>query len=96
VTDLICEGACNPTLPTFDRVAEFYAVNVLPDAKGRSRDDAATVFEILVSERMKLRHVLHRRLSSNRWACTVCGCERKYGAQDVSADWYRQKLGRTA
>lgn len=91
MADLICEGVCNPTLPTFDDVASFFAGNVLGVNAQRSKPEVVTLLEIVIAERKKLRHTEHRHVGGNRWACTDCGTERQYGAKDEAMPrWERR------
>jgi hypothetical protein len=99
MADLICEGSCNPTLHTFDAVASFYADNVICNDGHRRREDALSLFAILVNERKKLRHTAHVYRHGRLWACGTCGAERKYGAPlDVPAfgSWGRQTASQRA
>jgi hypothetical protein len=93
MADLICEGSCNPTLHTFDSVAEFYAYGVIGANVGRRKPEAVTLLDLVITERKKLRHTAHTYVAGNRWACGTCGAERKYGAAlDVPSafSWGRQ------
>ena len=80
MVSLICEGACNPSLPNFDAAAEVYA-ELMADG---IRDEK--VRDYLIRERQRLGYTLHGHRFGNRWACTVCGCERQYGPGRLSID----------
>lgn len=82
MTLLICEGACNPSLPAFDEAADLYAEARQGGLDGVGDD----LMAYLEAERRKLQHTPHEQLAGARWACTVCGCERKYG-DDRSIGW---------
>lgn len=78
---LICEGACNPALPAFDAAAQAYAMFMRLD--GQAPADVMTSLE---RYRLLLKHTEHEQIAGNRYGCTVCGCERKYGADRWSID----------
>ena len=86
---LICEGVCNPSLPTYDWFAERYA-----EALAGSGVNAELMAHIETQAR-QLKHTTHRGIGPTRYACLVCGTERRYGAKDwpttrlspVEASW---------
>lgn len=83
---LICEGACNPSLPAFDAAASAYASWMKLDGH-----PPGNVMTSLERYRRLLKHTPHEHIAGNRYACTVCGCERQYGPAwaALTADGWR-------
>ena len=80
MTLLICEGVCNPALPSFDAAAAAYAAQL------SSSGVTALVLDYLIAKRQTLRHTEHLHLFRNRYACGECGCERQYGPREFAME----------
>ena len=87
---LICEGMCNPALPTFDALAADYTeASIAASGDARVTDTAERIFTALVAARKRLQHTDHQRVIGNRYVCLTCGAERKYGPaySELRQDW---------
>ena len=85
MVDLICEGACNPWLPTFETAADEYAKFMRNEYFGPESPEAAHWLERVRECRQRLVHTPHRHRYGEYWACSVCRAERRYPAPMVAA-----------
>jgi hypothetical protein len=70
---LICEGACNPTLKAIDALAE----RVVHD---RRKDRiVASDYDAMVRGQRALTYTEHRYINDQNAVCEVCGSHRGFG-----------------
>jgi hypothetical protein len=89
---LVCEGACNPTLPILDAAVKaernvrkdkhgHHAVETFASiVPGRSKSIVPPISDELGVRLRTLVHTPHEPVKgdSDRYACTVCGCGRRF------------------
>jgi hypothetical protein len=74
IADLLCEGACNPTLPALDA-----AVAKERSAYAYHGEKLLSVSEPLLELLNALHHTPHLALTDTRWKCAECGHARQWG-----------------
>ena len=77
MSQLICEGACNPGLRVTDEMLFAFRGTVA----GRAEDGpVVTPPEELLAALHRLRHTAHRRTEAPHiWRCVVCDRGRRWG-----------------
>ena len=78
---LICEGACNPTLPSVDAMvrAAVHPRDSYDQATRRVLDTSEGNLGDWLRAQKHTPHVKVNHRAHNRYACQVCGSDRRFG-----------------
>jgi hypothetical protein len=72
---LVCEGACNPALPSLDADGRQYRLKTAPVSGSK----AIPIDSWLASELRTLKHTPHRLVTEELARCEVCHGSRRHG-----------------